>query len=247
MTALTILPAVDLIGGEAVQLVRGVASSATVFGDPVTAARRWQAEGAKWLHLVDLDAAFGRGGNAAAVARIAETVDLQIELSGGIRDQAALERALATGAARVNLGTAALENPAWCAEAVACWPDRVAVSLDIRDGRVAGRGWTMTGPLLEEVVARLDAAGCRRYVVTAIASDGAMAGPDLTLLRHVAALTGAALTASGGIARLDDLRALRGLAGLGVDSAIVGTALYVGAFALADALRVATEPAPEAS
>jgi phosphoribosylanthranilate isomerase len=243
VSPLTLLPAVDLIGGQAVQLVQGVADSAKVFGDPVAAARRWQTEGATWIHLVDLDAAFGRGSNADVVARVLDAVDLNVELSGGIRDQTSLERALAAGCARVNLGTAALERPEWCRQAIATDPERVAISLDVQRGRVAGRGWTTSGDLVEDVVERLNAYGCRRYVVTDIASDGTLQGPNIELLRRVGGLTNAALTASGGIATLQDVARLGDLTDAGVDAAIIGTALYVGNFTLAAALSlVAAHP-----
>ncbi|MDR1214049.1 MAG: bifunctional 1-(5-phosphoribosyl)-5-((5-phosphoribosylamino)methylideneamino)imidazole-4-carboxamide isomerase/phosphoribosylanthranilate isomerase PriA [Propionibacteriaceae bacterium] len=239
MSGLTVLPAVDIQAGQAVQLVQGLAGSAKVFGDPVAAAQAWRDQGAEWLHLVDLDAAFGHGSNARVTARIVAEVDLEVELSGGIRDQASLERALATGCRRVNLGTAALENPDWCAEAIAGWPDQVAISLDVKQGRLAGRGWTSWGGPVEETVARLDQAGCRRYVVTDVASDGMLSGPNLDLLASVCDLTEARVTASGGIARLDDLRRLAGLSDRGLDAAIIGTALYVGSFTLAQALAAA--------
>jgi 1-(5-phosphoribosyl)-5-[(5-phosphoribosylamino)methylideneamino] imidazole-4-carboxamide isomerase/N-(5'phosphoribosyl)anthranilate isomerase len=235
---MTLLPAVDLMGGQAVHLVQGGAGSQKEFGDPLAAARRWRDEGAGWLHVVDLDAAFGRGSNADLAARIVAEVDIQVELTGGIRDDAALGRALATGCARVNLGTAALEHPEWAERALAADPERVAIALDVKDGLVAARGWTTAGGSVEAVVDRFTAAGCRRFVVTDVASDGMMAGPNLALLRRVAARTAAHVTASGGIATLDDLRALGGLADIGVDAAIVGTALYVGAFTLTEALAL---------
>ncbi|MDR1386616.1 MAG: bifunctional 1-(5-phosphoribosyl)-5-((5-phosphoribosylamino)methylideneamino)imidazole-4-carboxamide isomerase/phosphoribosylanthranilate isomerase PriA [Propionibacteriaceae bacterium] len=238
MSGLTLLPAVDVQSGQAVQLVQGRSGSAQVFGDPVAAAQRWRDEGAEWLHLVDLDAAFGHGSNAQVTARIVAEVDLKVELSGGIRDQASLERALESGCQRVNLGTAALEYPAWCAQAIAQWPEQVAISLDVKHGRLAGRGWTSLGGPLEETVARLDQAGCRRYVVTDVASDGTLSGPNLELLAQVCRQTEAKVTASGGIASLDDLIHLSELSESGLDAAIVGTALYVGAFTLAQAQAV---------
>ena len=234
-----ILPAVDVRAGQAVQLVRGVDGTQKVFGDPLAAARRWQADGARWLHLVDLDAAFGRAPNADVVAAIVAEVDVDVELTGGIRDDETLERALATGCRRVNIGTAALERPQWCARAIAAHGERVAIALDVRGAKLATRGWTQDAGDLDETLDRLDEAGCARYVVTDIGSDGVMAGPNLELLRHVCARTDAPVVASGGVSTLADVRALRELAGEGVEGAIVGTALYVGAFTLADALRVA--------
>jgi len=227
MSKLELLPAVDVQGGQAVQLVQGVAGSEKEFGDPLAAARRWQDGGAEWLHLVDLDAAFGRGSNAEVIAEIVAAMRLKVELSGGIRDDASLERALATGCRRVNIGTAALENPEWCDRVVAEHGDRIAIGLDVRGTRLAARGWTREGGELWETLDRLNAAGCTRYVVTDVASDGMLTGPNVKLL-----------TDSGGIAQLDDLRVLRELVPLGVEGAIVGTALYVGNFTLAEALAV---------
>jgi phosphoribosylanthranilate isomerase len=213
-----------------------VAGSEKVFGDPLAAARRWQDGGAEWLHLVDLDAAFGRGTNAEVIAGITAAMELKVELSGGIRDDESLERALATGCRRVNIGTAALENPDWCDRVIAEHGDRIAIGLDVRGTRLAARGWTREGGDLWETLDRLNAAGCARYVVTDVASDGMLSGPNLQLLRDVCARTDAPVVASGGISTLDDLRALRELVPLGVEGAIVGTALYVGNFTLAEAL-----------
>ncbi|MCB0911639.1 MAG: bifunctional 1-(5-phosphoribosyl)-5-((5-phosphoribosylamino)methylideneamino)imidazole-4-carboxamide isomerase/phosphoribosylanthranilate isomerase PriA [Propionibacteriaceae bacterium] len=236
MNELVLLPAVDVQGGQAVQLTQGVAGSEKVFGDPLTAARRWQDAGARWLHLVDLDAAFGRGSNAEVIAEIAASMELNVELSGGIRDDESLERALATGCRRVNIGTAALENPDWCDRIIGEHGDRIAIGLDVRGTRLAARGWTREGGELFETLDRLNAAGCARYVVTDVASDGMLSGPNLQLLRDVCARTEAPVVASGGISTLDDLRSLRELVQLGVEGAIVGTALYVGNFTIADAL-----------
>lgn len=237
---LTLLPAVDVQGGQAVQLTQGVAGSEKTFGDPLAAAQRWQDAGAEWLHLVDLDAAFGRGSNAEVIADITAAMRLNVELSGGIRDDASLERALATGCRRVNIGTAALENPAWCEEIIARHGDRIGIAIDVRGTRLAARGWVREGGDWAEAVDRLSAAGCRTFVVTDVASDGMLTGPNLPLLRRVAARTDAEIIASGGIAHLDDLRALRELVPEGITGAIVGTALYVGNFTLADALAVSS-------
>ncbi len=239
MSKLELLPAVDVQGGQAVQLTQGVAGSEKVFGDPLVAAQRWQDGGAEWIHLVDLDAAFGRGSNAEVIAAIVAQLQIKVELSGGIRDDASLERALATGCRRVNIGTAALENPEWCDRVIGEYGDRVAIGLDVRGTRLAARGWTREGGDLEETLERLNAAGCARYVVTDVASDGMLTGPNVGLLREVCERTDAKVVASGGIATLDDLRVLRELVPLGVEGAIIGTALYVGNFTLADALDVA--------
>ena len=242
MSRLVLLPAVDVAGGQAVRLVQGEAGSETSYGSPLQAALDWQAGGAEWIHLVDLDAAFGRGSNAELLAEVVGALDVQVEMSGGIRDDASLERALASGAARVNLGTAALEDPEWTASAIARFGDAVAVGLDVRGTTLAARGWTREGGDLWEVLARLDGAGCARYVVTDVTKDGTLRGPNLDLLREVCARTDAPVVASGGISSLDDLAALRELVPLGVEAAIVGKALYAGAFTLPQALDVAGRP-----
>lgn len=238
--ALTLLPAVDVQGGQAVQLTQGIAGSEKVFGDPLAAARRWEDAGASWLHLVDLDAAFGRGSNAEIVADITARMGLAVELSGGIRDDESLARALATGCRRVNIGTAALENPAWCERIIAEHGDRIGIALDVRGTKLAARGWVREGGDWAAAVDRLSASGCSTFVVTDVNADGMLTGPNLELLRRVASRTDADIVASGGIATLDDLRALRELVPEGVTGAIVGTALYVGNFTLPDALAVAS-------
>ncbi|HMO11857.1 MAG TPA: bifunctional 1-(5-phosphoribosyl)-5-((5-phosphoribosylamino)methylideneamino)imidazole-4-carboxamide isomerase/phosphoribosylanthranilate isomerase PriA [Actinotalea sp.] len=239
MGRLELLPAVDVAGGQAVRLVQGEAGSETSYGDPLAAALAWQADGAEWIHLVDLDAAFGRGSNADLLAEVVRALEVKVELSGGIRDDASLERALATGCTRVNLGTAALEDPEWTARVIARHADRVAVGLDVRGTTLAARGWTRDGGDLWEVLARLDAASCARYVVTDVTKDGTLQGPNLDLLREVCARTSAPVVASGGVSTLADLAALRELVPLGVEGAIVGKALYAGAFTLPEALDVA--------
>lgn len=234
-----LLPAVDVQNGQAVQLVRGEAGSEQVFGDPLAAALRWQREGAEWVHLVDLDAAFGRGSNAEITAAITNELGLKVELSGGIRDAESLQRALDTGAARINVGTAALESPEWCEEIIAEHGDRVAVGLDVRGTRLAARGWTREGGDVHETLERLSAAGCRRFVVTDVNSDGMLSGPNIELLRDICARTDAAVVASGGISTLADVRAVAELVPEGVEGAIIGTALYVGNFTLPEALVAA--------
>jgi phosphoribosyl isomerase A len=233
---LVLLPAVDVAGGAAVRLVQGAAGSQTRYGDPLDAALRWQRDGAEWIHLVDLDAAFGRGDNRALLADVVRRVDVAVEISGGIRDDASLDAALQTGAARVNLGTAALESPDWVRSAIARHGDKIAIGLDVRGTTLAARGWTEEGGELWDTLARLDADGCARYVVTDVAKDGTLTGPNLGLLRDVCGRTPAPVIASGGVSSLDDLRAIAGLASLGVEGAIVGKALYAGAFTLPDAL-----------
>ena len=236
---LTLLPAVDVANGKAVRLLQGEAGSETDYGSPVDAALDWARAGAEWIHLVDLDAAFERGSNAELLARIVGEVGVKVELSGGIRDDASLERALAAGAARVNLGTAALKDPEWTARAIAEHGNAIAVGLDVRGTTLAARGWTEEGGDLWEALERLNAAGCSRYVVTDVTRDGTLTGPNTDLLRQVCERTSAPVVASGGISSLDDIRALTGLVGIGVDSAIVGKALYNGNFALEEALEIA--------
>lgn len=241
MTALQLLPAVDVADGQAVRLVQGEAGSETAYGDPLEAALTWQRDGAEWIHLVDLDAAFGRGDNAGLLAEVVGRVDVDVELSGGIRDDESLAAAMATGCRRVNIGTAALEDPAWCARAIVEYGDRVAVGLDVRGTTLAARGWTRDGGDLFEVLSRLDADGCARYVVTDVNKDGTLRGPNIELLRSVCAATSRPVVASGGIARLDDIETLRSLTSIGVEGAIVGKALYAGAFTLRDALAIASK------
>ena len=244
LTPLTLLPAVDVAGGQAVRLVQGAAGTETGYGDPLDAARAWQDAGARWIHLVDLDAAFGRGSNAGLLASMVRQLDVAVELSGGIRDDASLTAALATGCARVVIGTAALENPGWVHAVIAEHGERIAVGLDVRGTRLAARGWTTEGGELAEALDRLEADGCRRYVVTDIMKDGTLRGPNLDLLRVVCARTGRPVIASGGVSSLADLRAIAGLRPLGVEGAIVGKALYAGAFTLEEALdTVAGAPA----
>jgi 1-(5-phosphoribosyl)-5-[(5-phosphoribosylamino)methylideneamino] imidazole-4-carboxamide isomerase/N-(5'phosphoribosyl)anthranilate isomerase len=236
MSSLVLLPAVDVSGGQAVRLVHGAAGTETSYGDPLAAALAWQTAGAEWVHLVDLDAAFGRGQNRALLADVVGRLDVKVEMSGGIRDDESLTRALATGCARVNIGTAALEDPVWCAKAIAEHGDKVAVGLDVRGTTLSARGWTKDGGELFDVLGRLDREGCARYVVTDVGRDGTMTGPNLDLLRDVCAATDRPVVASGGVSSLDDLTAIATLVPDGVEGAIVGKALYAGAFTLEDAL-----------
>jgi 1-(5-phosphoribosyl)-5-[(5-phosphoribosylamino)methylideneamino] imidazole-4-carboxamide isomerase/N-(5'phosphoribosyl)anthranilate isomerase len=234
--SLVLLPAVDVADGQAVRLVQGEAGSETSYGSPLDAALAWQEGGAEWVHLVDLDAAFGRGSNRELIAEVVGRLDVAVELSGGIRDDASLEAALATGCARVNIGTAALEQPDWVRGAIAKHGERIAVGLDVRGTTLSARGWTQDGGELFDVLKRLDADGCARYVVTDVRRDGTLTGPNLDLLRDVCAATDKPVIASGGVSSLDDLRAIAGLVAAGVEGAIVGKALYAGAFTLPEAL-----------
>ena len=239
-TTLELLPAVDVADGQAVRLVQGAAGSETTYGSPRDAAMAWQADGAEWIHLVDLDAAFGRGDNRELLAAVVGELDVKVELSGGIRDDDSLRAALATGCTRVNLGTAALENPQWCARIVSEYGDRIAIGLDAvhedRGWRLRGRGWVSDGGDLWEVLERLERDGCARYVVTDVSKDGTLTGPNLDLLREVASAASAPVVASGGVSTVDDLTAIAGLVDTGVEGAIVGKALYAGRFTLRDAL-----------
>jgi phosphoribosylanthranilate isomerase len=241
---LTLLPAVDVAGGQAVRLVRGEAGSETRYGDPVAAALAWQQAGARWVHLVDLDAAFGRGSNAALIGEVVRRLDIAVELSGGIRDDDSLAAALATGCERVNIGTAALERPGWVRSVIAAHGERIAVGLDVRGTRLAARGWTSDGGELLDVLAGLEEAGCPRYVVTDVTRDGTLTGCNTDLLRQICQRTGRPVIASGGVASLDDLRAIAALAPLGVEGAIIGKALYAQKFTLPEALAAAAEAVP---
>ncbi len=237
----TLLPAVDVVNGQAVRLNQGEAGTEQSYGSPLESALRWQEAGASWLHFVDLDAAFGRGSNHEMMAQVVEKLDLQVELTGGIRDDEILERALGTGAQRVNIGTAALEKPEWIADVLARYGDKVAVDLAVKliDGqwRTRGKGWVSDGGDLWEVLERLDAAGCQRFVVTDVSKDGMMSGPNVDLLRDVAAATDAKIVASGGISTLDDVLELAKYEEEGIDSAIIGKALYEGTIDLREALQ----------
>jgi 1-(5-phosphoribosyl)-5-[(5-phosphoribosylamino)methylideneamino] imidazole-4-carboxamide isomerase/N-(5'phosphoribosyl)anthranilate isomerase len=241
---LILLPAVDVVEGKAVRLVQGQAGSETEYGSALDAALGWQRDGAAWIHLVDLDAAFGRGSNRELLAEVVGKLDVDVELSGGIRDDESLKAALATGCTRVNLGTAALENPQWCARAIAEYGDRVAVGLDVlidsstSEGtyRLRGRGWETDGGDLWPVLERLDGEGCSRFVVTDVTKDGTLTGPNLELLSQVVERTDAPVIASGGVSSLDDLRAIATLTDSGVEGAIVGKALYAARFTLPQAL-----------
>lgn len=237
---LELLPAVDVADGKAVRLTQGEAGSETDYGSPLEAAQTWINAGAEWIHLVDLDAAFGRGDNRAVIREVVDaSTSVKIELSGGIRDDASLEAALEAGATRVNLGTAALEDPAWTERVIAKFGDAIAVGLDVRGTTLAARGWTKEGGDLWEVLARLEGAGCARYVVTDVTKDGTLMGPNIALLREVMKRTDKPVVASGGISSLQDIHDLRALVSEGLDGAILGKALYANKFTLEEALAIA--------
>lgn len=241
----TLLPAVDVVDGQAVRLDQGEAGTEKSYGSPVEAALNWQAQGAEWLHFVDLDAAFNRGSNLEMMTEVIGRLDIKVELTGGIRDDASLQRALATGAARVNIGTAALENPGWIGSVLATHGDRIAVDLAVRqvDGewRTRGNGWVSDGGDLWEVLERLDSQGCARFVVTDVSRDGTLSGPNVELLRDVTAATDAQVVASGGISRLEDVLEIARYRSEGIDSAIIGKALYEKRFTLSEALAAVDE------
>ena len=240
---LVLLPAVDVASGQAVRLVQGKEGTETAYGSPIEAAHTWVNQGAEWIHLVDLDAAFGRGSNAGLLAEVVREVHgrVHVELSGGIRDDESLAKALATGCDRVNLGTAALEDPEWTATVIKKHGERIAVGLDVRGTTLSARGWTQDGGDLWETLGRLDEAGCARYVVTDVTKDGTMHGPNFHLLKQVCDATNRPIVASGGIARLEDLHKLADMVPHGIEGAIVGRALYDGAFTLPEAIA-AIEP-----
>ena len=237
MSYLELLPAVDVKDGRAVRLVQGELDRESVYGSPLEVALEFQAAGAEWLHLVDLDAAFGRGENSELLASVVKALDIKVELSGGIRDDESLRRALATGCTRVNLGTAALENPEWTAQVISQYGERIAVGLDVRGHTLAARGWTKEGGDLFQTIERLDRNGCARYVVTDVAKDGTLMGPNFELLKEVCAATKKPVVASGGISSIADIEGLAQLRSIGVEGAIVGKALYAGAFTLQEALK----------
>jgi phosphoribosylanthranilate isomerase len=241
MKPLILLPAVDVADGQAVRLVQGELGTETSYGSPLDAALAWQEQGAEWIHLVDLDAAFGKGSNRELLKEVTAKLDIKVELSGGIRDDESLNNALATGAARINLGTAALEDPDWTAKVIAQHGDKIAIGLDVRGRNLAARGWTKEGGELIETLQRLDKDNAARYVVTDVTKDGTLQGPNTALLREILDYTKKPVIASGGIAQLSDIGELRQLTNIGVEGAIVGKALYAQKFTLKDALRIANQ------
>ena len=241
MKPLILLPAVDVADGKAVRLVQGELGTETSYGSPLDAALSWQEQGAEWIHLVDLDAAFGKGSNRELLKEVTAKLDIKVELSGGIRDDESLNNSLATGAARINLGTAALENPDWTAKVIAQHGDKIAIGLDVRGRNLAARGWTKEGGELIETLQRLDKDNAARYVVTDVTKDGTLQGPNTALLREILDYTKKPVIASGGIAQLSDIAELRQLTNIGVEGAIVGKALYAQKFTLKDALRIANQ------
>ena len=239
MRPLILLPAVDVSDGKAVRLVQGELGTETTYGSPLDAALLFQTQGAKWIHLVDLDAAFGKGNNFEIINEVIKKLDIDVELSGGIRDDDSLARALKSGATRINLGTAALENPEWTKKVINQFGEKIAIGLDVRGNKLAARGWTQEGGDLYETLERLDRDNAARYVVTDVTKDGTLKGPNLELLSAVAQKTSKPIVASGGISELLDIENLRQLTSQGVEGAIIGKALYSQKFTLEEALKVA--------
>ena len=239
MKTLEILPAIDVKEGVAIRLVQGELDKQSKYGDPIEIATQFVASGASWIHLVDLDAAFGLGNNFEVLASVIKSVNIKIELSGGIRDDESLNRALSTGCTRINLGTAALEQPEWTESVIKKHGDKIAVGLDVRGRQLSARGWTKSGGDLFEAITRLDKVGCARYVLTDITRDGTLTGPNLELLKEVTSFTKTPIVASGGISSLSDVKALTQLTNDGVEGVIIGKALYAGAFTLAQVLAIA--------
>jgi phosphoribosylformimino-5-aminoimidazole carboxamide ribotide isomerase len=237
-----VLPAIDIRAGRAVRLIQGERARERVYDDdPVAAARRWTAAGARWLHVVDLDGAFaGRPGNPDAVGRILASAPVPVQVGGGLRDLATIERLLAAGAARVILGTAAVRDPALLRDACARFGDRVAAAIDARDGRVVTDGWTEAGGLTaEDAAVRVVEAGARRIVYTDTRRDGTMGGPDLVALERVLSAVAVPVILAGGVASPDDVRRLRRFEMAGLEGVIVGRALYEGRVRLDDLLAAA--------
>ena len=236
MKALEILPAIDVKDGVAIRLTKGELDNQSKYGDPLEVAGEFVKSGVNWIHLVDLDAAFGLGNNFEILDSIIKSVDIKIQLSGGIKDDESLNRALTTNCSRINLGTAALDNPEWVESVIKKHGDKIAVALDV-DGKVLSpRGGTKSGGDLFQMITRLDKAGCARYVLTDVNRDGALSGPNLELLKEVTSFTKTPIVASGGVSSLSDVKSLMQLTNQGVEAVIIGKGLYTGAFTLAQVL-----------
>ena len=238
MKALEILPAIDVKDGVAIRLTKGELDNQSKYGDPLEVAGEFVKSGVKWIHLVDLDAAFGLGNNFEILDSIIKSVDIKIQLSGGIKDDESLNRALTTNCSRINLGTAALDNLEWVESVIKKHGDKIAVALDV-DGKVLSpRGGSKSGGDLFQMITRLDKSGCARYVLTDVNRDGALSGPNLELLKEVTSFTKTPIVASGGVSSLSDVKSLMQLTDQGVEAVIIGKALYTGAFTLAQAIAV---------
>lgn len=234
---LILLPAVDIRAGKSVRLSQGRADSEEQYADPLESARTWQEAGAEWIHLVDLDAAFGTGNNLEVLKDVIASVEVRVQVSGGISDERMLEAALAMGATRINLSTASLRNIEWVEQVVAEFGDLIAVGLDVHGKNLIPRGSRQDVGELMETLERLNTAGCARYILTDVSRDGSLQGPNIDLLREVCDHTSVPVIASGGVSSLADIDRLRELVDEGLEGAIVGKALYVGAFSLPEALR----------
>jgi phosphoribosylformimino-5-aminoimidazole carboxamide ribotide isomerase len=230
-----VIPAIDLRGGRAVRLLRGNPQDETAYADdPVEVAERFQEEGARRLHVVDLDAALEDGHNREVVQAICHAVAIPVQVGGGMRTLEDIGALMDAGASRAILGTAAAADPTFVARAVEEFAERVVVAVDVRGGRVMVRGWQEEGPTLEEAVSALDEAGTPRYLVTSIARDGTLDGPDMRLYTQVLKLTDTPVIASGGVRDADDIWALRDL---GCEAAVTGKALYERTLKLSQVIR----------
>lgn len=237
LSSFELLPAIDVSNGLSVR--PGDQNSQESFGSPKDIASGWIASGANWIHLVDLDAAYGKGENRKLINEVvALCTGIQVQVSGGIRDQDSLIAALATGATRINLATSALLDMPWVESVISNYSNQISVSLDVSGSRLVARGSGEEVGELEQVLARLEEFGCARYVVTDVTRDGSLSGPNLELLEQVLSQTAKPVVASGGIAELADLQALVALRFKGLAGAILGKALYVGRFSLEQALKV---------
>ena len=236
MKALEIFPAIDVKDGVAIRLTKGELNNQSKYGDPLEVANEFVKSGVNWIHLVDLDAAFGIGDNSEILALIIKNINIKIQLSGGIKDEQSLNKALATGCSRINIATSALEQLDWVESVIHKHGDKVCVSLDVNGKVLSPRGSNKSGEDLFQVITRLDKAGCARYVLTDVNRDGALNGPSLELLKEVTSFTKTPIVASGGVSSLSDVKSLMQLTNQGVEAVIIGKALYTGAFTLTQAL-----------
>ena len=241
MKKLELLPALDIRAGEAVRLIQGDPRQQSKYGSALDVALEFQNAGAEWIHLVDLDAAFRTGSNYDLLVEVVGKLDVKIQVSGGIRDQESLERALATGCQRVNLSTSALLDLSWCESVIKRFGEKVAVGLDVTGRTLAARGDSQEVGDLFDVLKQLDGFGSSRYVLTDVSRDGTLEGPNLDLIKSVCSETDRPVIASGGISQLSDIQSLRELTEIGVEGAIIGKALYAQNFTIGQALEVAAK------
>ena len=236
MKALEIFPAIDVKDGVAIRLTKGELNNQSKYGDPLEVANEFVKSGVNWIHLVDLDAAFGIGDNSEILASIIKNINIKIQLSGGIKDEQSLNKALATGCSRINIATSALEQLDWVESVIHKHGDKICVSLDVNGKVLSPRGSNKSGGDLFQVITRLDKVRCARYVLTDVNRDGALNGPNLELLKEVTSFTKTPIVASGGVSSLNDVKSLMQLTNQGVEAVIIGKALYTGAFTLTQAL-----------